>query len=156
MKRRRLRGIAEINKYIESYVSKWDLYASIDTDFAYDPTIDTIFWTVLVSEENDKAFQDFFEKLGCDVKTDVFVYSIFHEIGHSQTIDLVSDEDYNYSQDRKADPDITNDEYFNLPDEIIASEWAVDYINNNIDEVENFWNGLIPLLMKFYKRNHIL
>ena len=156
MKIRKLRGIAEINDYIESYLAKWDLYACIDTDFAYDPTIDTVFWSVVVSEENDKAFKEFFKKLGCNVETDVFVYSIFHEIGHSQTLEILSDMDYNYSQDRKADPNISNEEYFNLPDEIIASQWAVEYINNNIDEVKTFWSGLQVLLKKFYKRNHIL
>ena len=154
--KKRLKGIDKINKYIEGYINKWDLYAHIDTDFMYDPTEDTVYWTLVVSEKHDRAFQEFFESLGCDIKTDVFVYSIFHEIGHSQTLEKISDEDYNYSHDRKADPNITDEEYFRLPDEIIASKWAVDYINNNIDEVRDFWNGLKPLIMKFYQRNHVI
>lgn len=154
--RRRLRGIAEINNYIDNYVSEWGLTSQLDTDFAYDPVEDIVYWSVVVSEKNSEDFKEFFESLGCVVKADVFIYSLFHEIGHSQTLEYVSEEDYNYSWDRKADPEITNYEYFRLPNEIVATQWAVDYINNNAEEIEEFWNGLQPLLMKFYNKNHIL
>jgi len=154
--RRRLRGIAEINNYINDYVSEWGLSSQLDTDFAYDPVEDIVYWSVVVSEKNSKEFKEFFESLGCVVKADVFIYSLFHEIGHSQTLEYVSEEDYNYSWDRKADPEITNYEYFRLPNEIVATQWAVDYINSNAEEIEEFWNGLQPLLMKFYNKNHIL
>lgn len=154
--RRRLRGIAEINNYINNYVSEWGLTSQLDTDFAYDPVEDIVYWSVVVSEKNSEDFKEFFESLGCVVKADVFIYSLFHEIGHSQTLESLAEEDYNYSWDRKADPEITNYEYFRLPNEIVASQWAVDYINNNAEEIEEFWNGLQPLLMKFYNKNHIL
>ena len=154
--RRRLRGIAEINNYINDYVSEWGLSSQLDTDFAYDPVEDIVYWSVVVSEKNSEEFKEFFESLGCVVKADVFIYSLFHEIGHSQTLESVSEEDYNYSWDRKADPEITNYEYFRLPNEIVATQWAVDYINSNAEEIEEFWNGLQPLLMKFYNKNHIL
>ena len=153
--KRRLRGITKLNECIQRFVGEWYLDSQIDTDFAYDPVSDTVFWTLVVSEQNDKDFHDFFYSLGCKVEADVFILSILHEIGHSQTLRYLSDEEYNYSQDRKAEK-LSNYEYFNLPDEIEATKWAVNYLNENADKVEAFWNELQPLIMEFYKRNHIL
>ena len=153
---KRLRGVKEINDCIEKYIKKWHLKARLSTDFCYFPSKRVVCWTLLVSEKNDKDFSNFFESLGCKVKADIFIYSLLHEIGHSQTLFLLSDEEYNYSHDRADDKTITNEEYFNLPNEIIATKWAVEYLNDHAEEVNNFWSELQPKILKFYAKNHIL
>lgn len=153
----RLKGVRPINKCIAKYIKKWDLkVGGLDLSFSYLPTKKEVYWTPIVCEKADKEFADFFESLGCEVKADVFIYSLLHEIGHSQTLDEVSDEDYYYSHDRKADEEITNTEYFNLPVEIVATQWAVDYLNTHTEEVAEFWKKLQPRIMNFYAKNHIL
>lgn len=150
----KLKAVKPINNCLNKFMREWGLTAEIGTDFAYLYEKQVVVWTPIVSAQNDLDFQNFFESLGCNVKCDVFLYSILHEIGHSQTLDLVNEEDYAYSLDRKAEP-ISNYEYFRLPDEIIATQWAVDFLNENTEKVRVFWEEFVPLMMNFYKKNNI-
>ena len=43
-----------------------------------------------------------------------------------------------------------NYEYFNMPDEVAATNWAIDYIRNNTEKVAEFWNELQPAIMRCY------
>lgn len=151
----RLKGVRAINKCIEKFMKEWGLKAEMATDFSFAHESRTVTWSPIVSVKNDLEFSQFFESLGCKVKCDVFLYSLLHEIGHYHTLDSVSDEDYEYSFKRKNDTSITNSEYFILPVEIVATKWAVDYLNNNVEKVRAFWEELVPLLMNFYRINNI-
>ena len=150
----KLKAIKPVNNCLNKFMREWGLTAEIGTDFAYLYEKRVVVWTPIVASQNDIDFQNFFESLGCNVKCDVFLYSILHEIGHSQTLDDVDDEDYAYSLDRKAQP-ISNYEYFKLPDEIAATQWAVDFLNNNTEKVRLFWEEFVPKMMNFYKKNNI-
>ena len=46
-------------------------------------------------------------------------------------------------------------EYFNLPDEIMATQWAVNYIKNNPERVKIMWHNIQKALKKFYKKNKV-
>ena len=154
MKRKRLKNYNELNECIEAFVSKWDLYAKFSNQFAFLNDTDTVLWTLATGKTSAEKFAKFFEDCGCNVKADIFLYSILHEIGHSQTMEQISEMDWNYSQDMKQ-TELTDEEYFNLPDEIAATKWAVDYLNNNTEDVKAFWDTFVPLLMKFYMKNKV-
>ena len=151
----KLKGVKPINKCLNKFLAEWGLTAVMGTDFAYLYKRNVVVWTPVVSVKNDTDFQNFFESLGCIVKCDVFLYSILHEIGHSQTFDDLSEADYAYSLDRKSQ-EISNDEYFRLPDELAATMWAVDFLNNNVDKVRVWWEELQPLFYDFYQKNGVL
>lgn len=152
--KKRLKGVKALTKCLDKFLAKWDLTSQFGTDFAYLYYKRIVVWTLAVTQQNDIDFQNFFESLGCNVKCDVFLYSLLHEIGHSQTLDDINEEDYAYALDRKAEP-LTNAEYFRLPDEIAATQWAVDFLNEHTEEVREFWEEFVPLVMKFYEINNI-
>ncbi len=67
-----------------------------------------------------------------------FLFSLLHEVGHHMTIKNMTEEDLNYETFCRnalsyADgtPEEINEAYFNLPAEILATEWALNYMVKN-------------------------
>lgn len=67
-----------------------------------------------------------------------FLFSLLHEIGHHMTIKNMTEEDLDYETFCRnvlscADgtPEEINEAYFNLPAEILATEWALAYMVNH-------------------------
>ena len=44
-------------------------------------------------------------------------------------------------------------QYFGLPDEIMASAWAVDFAKENPAEIERMWKAIEKAFHKFYAKN---
>ena len=67
-----------------------------------------------------------------------FLFSLLHEVGHHYTLGDLTEEDLeyetfcrevlSYSDDA---PKEVNEAYFNLPAEILATQWALTYMINN-------------------------
>lgn len=74
----------------------------------------------------------------------LFIWSILHEVGHHETAnEACCDSDDNELLERGLaailpDLDIASDLYFNLTDERYATEWAVDYAEQNQKKVLEF------------------
>lgn len=67
-----------------------------------------------------------------------FLFSLLHEVGHHMTIKDITEEDLNYEifcrnvlHCADNSPEEINEAYFNLPAEILATEWALEYMLNN-------------------------
>jgi len=156
-----MKGLDRITKILNEYCKQFDCVCEPSDDFYYFYDSSTVTFAFVTTEWIDKQFVKFYETLGLNVKCDTFLLSLFHEIGHHHTIEEVEEEDYIYSQDVKdwIDEQEASEElldmYFNLPDEKIATQWAVDYINTHIDEVYNLWLRLQPAILDFYKKNKI-
>ena len=44
-------------------------------------------------------------------------------------------------------------QYFNLPDEIVATEWAVNYARTHRTELRELWEKVTDALAEFYAKN---
>jgi hypothetical protein len=44
-------------------------------------------------------------------------------------------------------------EYFNLPDEIVATAWAVEYMREHEEEIKIMWEHILKAIHKFYEKN---
>jgi hypothetical protein len=44
-------------------------------------------------------------------------------------------------------------QYFNLPDEIMATQWAVNYAKKYPTRVQRMWEDIQDALTEFYKAN---
>lgn len=96
-------------------------------DFIWRYSTDTIGYTFLASQETDDAVKAlFYEELDCHYDIGVFWMSWLHELGHSETWDMIKNTDF-----RSVPMDL--DGYLHCYREIIASKWAVWYVNNHID-----------------------
>lgn len=145
-----------INKFT---MDNFKCTAKLDTDFMCDPEEEEIYYTFVVSERLDKMFMDALNTFKPEVEMDIFLWSILHEIGHIMTMDDLDELDYWFCQDVKnaiSKGELEEEEYFILPDESLATEWAVNYANENKEKLELFWKELQPEILRFYADNGLM
>lgn len=78
----------------------------------------------------DDEFMALAKANGLNKDVDIFTISFFHELGHNETIDDV-EEEFDGNKDS-----LTMEEYFYLEEEFLATEWAIDFCNENMDIVK--------------------
>ena len=123
--------------------------AGLEPDFGWYMSSDTIAYSFVVAEKFDKAFQRVCEDLGLNYEIDIFWLSFFHELGHSETYHCIDETAF------LIDADLLGDDYYYHPREIIATEWAVDYINTHIDKVKMLMQMVRPAIVRFFTVNNI-
>lgn len=137
------KAITEITNLLDNWLKEngFDLTTRFEQDFGYYHNENVIAFGLLTTERNDECFGMFVEDLG-GYGNYGFLNSFFHELGHHETYDDISDRDYEYSRMVKAylaDKEELDDydlyTYFNLPIERAATEWGVAYINDHTPEV---------------------
>ena len=84
----------------------------------------------------DNEFLSLARENGLNEEVSAFVISFFHELGHNETIDDVEEE---YEGNKN---DLTMEEYFYLEEEFLATEWAIDFCNENMDIVKKIQKNL--------------
>lgn len=145
-----------INKFLST--NGFDCKAKLDTDFCYYYNSSTIGYPVVMQKEMDNYFMDFAESLGLNVDCGCFILSLFHEIGHNETLDDIDDKIRAYCQDVKATLSSNFNDiqtYFRLEDEIRATRWAVNYINKHPMKIKMLTRQLEKEFEKFYKKVNI-
>lgn len=138
---------------LNEYCKKFDLEVLEDTDFAFYRD-GVITYTVVVTERFDRMFLNYCEINFPLVNAPIFLWSLFHEIGHAMTDDEIDDEVYDFCFNTKLGLDGENDEdtmtYFNLPDERVATEWGYYYMLNHEQEVSELWDRIRPLIQNLH------
>lgn len=137
------KAITEIKNILDTWLKEngFDLTTRFEQDFGYYHNENVIAFGLLTTGRTDECFGIFIEDLG-GYGNYGFLNSFFHELGHHETYDDISDRDYEYGRMVKAylaDKEELNDydlyTYFNLPIERAATEWGVAYINDHLPEV---------------------
>lgn len=147
----KLRSVLDkLQKVISDYVAKFDLTCRLGTDFGYYWADDVVEYAVVVSQRFDALFTEYLSALYADIDAPLFLWSLYHEIGHSQTDDFFTEEahavfsEYKNSLNPELDSDVM--EYYHCPDEATATNWAYLYMRDNASEVKALWNEIRPLL----------
>lgn len=116
-----------------------DLLPCASNEFAYYRNTGEVVYTIY--GENIDDFMMFL-RTKCDFvdELDPFMWAVLHEIGHHFTIDnIVNDDEY--------DPLVTAfiqvvncpetfNAYFYLPEEMAATQWAIDFVTCNPDMIQ--------------------
>jgi len=160
-----LKGYRKIDKYLTDWCKKngFNVKCRLDTDFSYEEDTKTIYYALVIPQAHDELFYDICKTFMPDVeKCDNFLLSFFHELGHHQTQDYFFDEEmYDYFDfldtfdNKKKLTKKDYKRYYYHPVEISATEWGCTYINNNLIKIKDFFDGLVPLIMNFYKVNKV-
>lgn len=150
-----IKGLDKINKIVNEFVSEFDLSAEMANDFAYYYYEDLITYSLIVSDLSSQLFMLNFKEIAPDIECDIFISSLLHEIGHSETIDLLEQPEVLYCHNVKKELDELNKDadtfetaydihkkYFNLPDERLATDWAINYMRNNVEKIKEFENKM--------------
>ena len=113
-------------------------------DFCYYPSLHTVQWGMLTAEKTDNNFRQFFHEYGARGIDNTFIISLLHEVGHYMTIhyfDQIDLENDAVAKDnRLSDGTIdTNYWYWELPIEIAANMWAINWMNEHPAETQELY-----------------
>jgi hypothetical protein len=123
----------------------------LDTEFCWYKNTDEIGVSFVETADTISSWNKFFlDELNCSYIVDIFYTSFLHELGHSNTWHLVSEEESEIET-----IGMENEEYFHLPRELIASKWAVNYINKNVDAVAELIRLVGEAINFFVEANNI-
>ena len=153
MKKNLKKATEAITNILNNFLEDFDCEANFGTDFEYWGGNNVIFYALATPQQQTDAFLDFAKNLFPHIKADPFIWSFFHELGHNQTEEDFTDEEWaEYTHTVKhllpGKDDMT---YFNLPQEYAATYWAGEYMSSHVEEVSALWNKLAPAIQNFYK-----
>ena len=166
---KKLKGIKKLNKAISKELKPFGIpCAFMGTEYQWYIDTDKIEFKITENEIGDQLFVDFIKDyFGYDVEYS-FIISLLHEVGHSFTYNNLDDEEINFCDDEKERIDKEMEkaktyedvkelmyQYFTLPDEIVATEWAVNFAENNPQLIEKMWRKCYNALGKFYEDNDL-
>ena len=159
-----LKGVEEINNIINNFVSKFECTAEMGLDFSYYYATNTIEWTFFITEITDDSFIKFLEEKFPDINCNIFIWSLLHEVGHHETIDSWTYEEQEcFDKEKDRIQALFNQtssseycfQYYSLPDEMLATTWAANYIRNNKDEIRTFYEEFRSGIYRFAELNDI-
>lgn len=142
-----------INDAFNSWLEKYGFdtrVKGLELDFAWCPATDEIVYQLISCERTDKMFMDYAYELGLLYEIDAFWLGFLHELGHSETWHLVDEEDWDVPVFLEHSED-----YYRLPRETIATQWAVDFVNNCGDAVAELTRIVGPAIRRFFEINNI-
>lgn len=164
----KMKGVQKLNKSITAAFADFGITKmQLTTDYGYYASNKSIDYRLTEGHIEDIWFNEFVkERFGLTVKN-IFMFSILHEIGHHETIEEIYESDFLYDFCMKEKERIHKKmqkasakkskklewEYFNLPDEIAATAWAVDYIRHHKKKLETIWENVQNALVEFYALN---
>jgi hypothetical protein len=163
-----MRGIKALNKAIQTEVKMFGIEDIRMADWGYYSDDYSIEYTLFENRIEDELFLDFVKERFNYKPLNNFMLSLFHEIGHHYTYDEATESDiiYDFCQAEKERIEeemqtATSNrkikkleyEYFNLPDEIVATAWAVEYMREHEEEIKIMWEHILKAIHKFYEKN---
>lgn len=165
----KIKGIKKLNKAISKPLKdRFGISKAVCTnEYSYIFEDESITFKLTEGTIEDKWFAEFInERFGYEVKYP-FIISLLHEVGHHKANDEIDGAIYDFCMAEKErisaemqDADANKSkalewQYFNLPDEIMATQWAVAYAKKHPRIVEKMWAEMAVALMEFYRVNGV-
>jgi len=170
----KMNGVKKFEKTVTRIMQKCtginDFYCKLGSDWVYYNIKSKVEFSLLVNEDACKTWQNWIAER-YDFDTDnLIMLSMLHEIGHHVTLNnfIINKED-RWNQEVKDVEDIENTlaksfllpqqkeklqkAYHSLPAEILATEWAINFWQNNKKRVEKAFVKFCKAAIKFYAAN---
>ena len=164
-----MKGLKKLNKAMKTAFEQFGIDRFVmNGDWAYYPENNKITYSLVENKVEDIWFNEFVKKrFGYKVKN-TFIITVLHEIGHKMTLEEIYESDVVYEfcmrEKQRIDNEMENVknmkqakklefDYFSLPDEIIATEWAVNYAKEHEEELAETWKAVKEALFDFYAKN---
>ena len=141
--------INKINNTIQSFLLTIDeeYTCEMGKDFCAYTDLDMINWSIIYTDKSGINFyNNFINRFPIAKNFNLFTLSILHEIGHLETENEMYD-DTNINIDK-----LTDNQYFALHNEKIATDWAGEWIENNFDKAKKINTILTNILESGYNK----
>ena len=163
-----LKGYEKIDELVNNFCEKFGCTAELGAEFCYYHSDDTVCYTLATVEASDKAWKEYVRKKFNFRITNIFMFSLLHEIGHHRTMDNFTMLQQNTEESvvKKIEKNLAhsksehNDkklylQYFDLPMEKSATKWAVKYYKTHRQAINRFYRKLEKELCNFYELNEV-
>lgn len=163
-----IKGANKLENTINKFLAPFELTSCLSSDFSYEFAKDRVNFSLVVADYASAYFQDFIHSIWEEVTIDTFLISLLHEVGHAETWDELEEDDIAYSNNMKdfikkeLEADVSEArrrelhfKYFNLPDEIAATTWAIEYIKDNAKQLVFDWEVISRAIIEFFEVNEI-
>ena len=165
----KVKGEKVLNKAITKELLPFGIKKAVCTDeYSYIFDKEMITFKLTEGTVEDLWFTEFIkERFDYKVRYP-FVMSLLHEVGHHKANDDIDGAVYDFCMAEKAriDEEMKTAnakkskklewQYFNLPDEIMATSWAVEYAKAHPKKVKKMWEKMRSALFDFYEKNGVL
>lgn len=164
----KIKGMAKLNKAISTELKPFGISkAECGNEFSYDFVDESVSYKIWEDEMGDKWFNEFVaERFNYDAQKYSFIISLLHEIGHHNTDDDIGESVRDFCEKEKIriatayenETDYNKKrqlqfQYFNLPDEIMATAWAIDYATAHPKKIKKMFENSMKALKEFYNEN---
>lgn len=134
---------------LENYFD--DVTTRYSADFFYCEAENVIEFSLLETPKQNKLFMEFCFDNGLKYDMGSFLMSFLHELGHHETLFAI--DELTYNDNWKTKMTLTNSEedmikYYNLEVEKEATLWAIDFANENRENLEILQKNLLTILNK--------
>lgn len=164
----KLKGKKKLNKVIKKQLAPFGIdKVLMETEFAYYAD-NTIAYTPVINDYQGQAFINFIERRFDFTTKMPFMLFLLHEVGHHVANENIIDDVAEFcdrereridnameSIETEEELEKINEAYFNLPDEIMASQWAVNYMKKHPRITKKMWLAIAEEMDNFYKKNEV-
>lgn len=144
--------LKEINSIINEFTMKFGCKAFLDREFFYYPAIEGIGYCFDFGKASkpNKMFMASVKRQKPKAKLNIFTWCLLHELGHHATEDNFDEEEMARinKKRRRVNKTQAHHPYYNLPDELAATTWAVQYVNAHREEVTEFEDRVYEAVKK--------
>lgn len=161
-----LKARKKLNKAVSAQLAPFGINkAKYTGEYSYSFEKNRVDFKVDNSAIEDKWYNEFLLERFRYTPTNDFIMSLLHEIGHAKANENIVDDIYEFCINEKArigiEMMVAEDEktgralsfqYFQLPDEIMATQWAVNYAEAHENEIEEMWNAIAPYYENYLER----
>jgi hypothetical protein len=144
-----------IDKTLNEFLAPFECHALLGKEFSYNDSDNTIAYAVAVETTSNQEFlESVYNFHKPQVKCDVFLWSLLHEIGHHNTLYYFEDwelDKYIALRSKIEKGVVPTEAYYRCDVEWDATEWAVKYANTHQNELKKQWEKIQNSLMTFYK-----
>ena len=161
-----IKGLNELNNTLKNIFKEFNIseFYSAEDEFECEFEDRKIGYTLVENLPHNNYYVEFVKKNFHYEPIVPFMLFIFHEIGHlyttNATLSAYSEKRRTELYEKMGTPDLPNGqfkcyefEYFRLPEEIVATAWAVEYMSTHEEEVLELWKKVYNALQVFYKLN---
>ena len=165
----KVKGLKKLNKAVSAQLAPFGISKAVcANEFAYYFGDNKVTFSLVEGTFGDKCLTDFFtNRFNYDCKFP-FVLFLLHEVGHSKANENIQEDilDFCLAEKERIDKELAETEdkkiakelhnqYFNLPDEIMATQWAINYAKKHPKKVRKMWKKCEKAFHEFYEKNEV-
>ena len=140
----------KFRKIVKRFVKEFneDYNAKEDVEFRANYPSKTVFYTFKITKEDIDFMVNIYRGRELPI-LHVFTWSLLHEIGHLENEDSFEDDTekvVNLSKTYSGSELMRH--YMRLPNEVTATQWAIDYVSANPEKIQ-IWDKIFTSLVIF-------